>query len=146
MNHITVTSWWARWRIKSPASPLFVYSTVYSGAYQRNSHLVKFQLLSSWMFCCKTNLNKLEKLQERALRFVFRDITSPYMQPHLNGKLSAVSVQNPCLAINAFMGIIPPIWIIYLVSPFWNMILEIHVALNNQNLIPLHTASGPFVT
>ena len=30
------------------------------------------------MFCGKTNLNKLEKLQERALRFVFRDTTSSY--------------------------------------------------------------------
>ena len=31
----------------------------------------------SWVFCGKTKLNKLEKLQERALRFVFRDTTSP---------------------------------------------------------------------
>ena len=30
---ITVTSWWARWRLKSPASQLF--TTVYSGADQR---------------------------------------------------------------------------------------------------------------
>ena len=33
---------------------------------------------ASWMFCGKTNLIKLEKLEERALRFVSRDTTSPY--------------------------------------------------------------------
>ena len=32
----------------------------------------------SWMFCGKANVDKLEKLQERALRFVFRDTTSSY--------------------------------------------------------------------
>ena len=32
---ITVTSQWARWGLKSPASPLFTYSAVYSGAVQR---------------------------------------------------------------------------------------------------------------
>ena len=32
----------------------------------------------SWMFCGKANVNKLEKLQERASRFVFRDTTSSY--------------------------------------------------------------------
>ena len=35
----------------------------------------------SWMFCGKTNLNKLgKKLQESALRFVFHDTTQP---PHM---------------------------------------------------------------
>ena len=31
----------------------------------------------SWMFCGKRNSDKLEKLQERALRFVFSDYASP---------------------------------------------------------------------
>ena len=31
----------------------------------------------SWMFCGKQNSDKLDKLQERALRFVFSDYTSP---------------------------------------------------------------------
>ena len=35
---------------------------------------------------------------------------------------------------------------IYLFSPFWNMIPEIHSALNSQNFILLQTASDPFVT
>ena len=33
--HITITSQWPRWRLESPASRLFIYSTVYSGADQR---------------------------------------------------------------------------------------------------------------
>ena len=32
----------------------------------------------SWVICGKQNSDKLEKLQERALRFVFSDYTSPY--------------------------------------------------------------------
>ena len=32
----------------------------------------------SWIFCCKKNSIKLEKLQERALRFVYRDHKSLY--------------------------------------------------------------------
>ena len=31
-----------------------------------------------WHFCGKTNTSKIEKLQERALRFVFNDFTSSY--------------------------------------------------------------------
>ena len=40
---ITMTSWSARWRLKSPASPLF---TVYSGADQRN-----IEAPSHWPLC-----------------------------------------------------------------------------------------------
>ena len=32
----------------------------------------------TWLFCGKTNSTKLEKLQERAIRFVYNDYTSPY--------------------------------------------------------------------
>ena len=32
----------------------------------------------AWIFCGKVNSNKLEKLQERALRFVFKDLGSSY--------------------------------------------------------------------
>ena len=32
----------------------------------------------TWMFCGKQNIHKLEKIQERALRFVFNDRTSSY--------------------------------------------------------------------
>ena len=32
----------------------------------------------TWMFCGKSNVSKLEKIQERALRFVYRDMSSSY--------------------------------------------------------------------
>ena len=54
-----------------------------------------------------------------------------------------------CSAIEVFkcfMGMITPIWIIYPVRPFWNMIPEIYFALNSRNFRPSHEASGPFVT
>ena len=46
----------------------------------------------SWMFCGKTNLNKLEKLQERALRFLFHDATSPYETLLERGNFLSLSV------------------------------------------------------
>ena len=33
---------------------------------------------TSWHFCCKRSTEKLEKLNERALRFVYQDKTSTY--------------------------------------------------------------------
>ena len=42
----------------------------------------------SWMFCGKSNLNKLGKLQERALRFVFHDATSPVQLTHCDHNAS----------------------------------------------------------
>ena len=57
----------------------------------------------SWMFCGKTNLNKLEKLQERALQFVFHDITSPYETLLEPGNFLPLSVYRiRCLAIEVF--------------------------------------------
>ena len=34
----------------------------------------------SWHFCSKTNTNKFEKIQERALRFVYDDFNSSYTE------------------------------------------------------------------
>ena len=34
----------------------------------------------SWHFCSKTNTNKIEKIQERALRFVYDDFNSSYTE------------------------------------------------------------------
>ena len=57
----------------------------------------------SWMVCGKTNLNKLEKLRERALRFVFRNITSPYETLFEWGNFFPLSVYRiRCLAIEVF--------------------------------------------
>ena len=46
----------------------------------------------SWMFCGKANVDKLEKLQERALRFVFRDTTSSYENLLTRGDFLPLSV------------------------------------------------------
>ena len=57
----------------------------------------------SWMFCGKTNLNKLEKLQERALRFVYRDTTSPYDSLLKRGNFLPLSVHRiRCLGIEVY--------------------------------------------
>ena len=57
----------------------------------------------SWMFCGKMNLNKLEKLQERALRCVFHDSTSPYETLLERGNFLSLSVYRAwCLAIEVF--------------------------------------------
>ena len=56
-----------------------------------------------WMFYGWTNLNKLEKLQERARRFVFRDTTSLYETLLERGKFLPLSVYRiRCLAIEVF--------------------------------------------
>ena len=57
----------------------------------------------SWMFCGKTNLNKLEKLQEKALRFVFRDTTSSYENLLTRGYFLPLSQYRiRCLAIEVY--------------------------------------------
>ena len=43
------------------------------------------------MFCGKQNSDKLEKLQERALRFVFSDYTSPYSDLLKHGNFLSLS-------------------------------------------------------
>ena len=60
----------------------------------------------SWMLCGKTYLNKLENFQERALRCVFRDITSPYETLLERGNFLPLSVYRiRCLAIEVFKWI-----------------------------------------
>ena len=75
----------------------------------------------SWMFCGKTNLNKLEKLQERVLRFVFRDTTSSYKNLLTRGDFLPLSQYRiRCLGIEVykcFNGLNMTIWIISLNSP-----------------------------
>ena len=57
----------------------------------------------SWMFRGETNLNKLEKLQERALRFVFRDTISPYDSLLKLGNVLPLSVYRiRCLGIEVY--------------------------------------------
>ena len=66
----------------------------------------------SWMFCGKRNSDKLEKLQERALRFVFSDYTRPYSDLLKHGNfLSLSALRIRYLAIEMFKcvhGLNPP--------------------------------------
>ena len=72
----------------------------------------------SWIFCRKRNSVKLEKLQKRALRFIFSDYTSPYREllKHVHFlSLSALRIRY--LAIEMYKcvhGLNPP----YLNVPF----------------------------
>ena len=56
----------------------------------------------SWVFCGKANLNKLEKLQERALRFVFRDTTSSYENLLTRDFLHLSVYRIRCLGIEVY--------------------------------------------
>ena len=47
-----------------------------------------------WHFCSKTNLSKLEKIQERALRFVYRDYISKYDQLLERAKLQTLHLSR----------------------------------------------------
>ena len=46
----------------------------------------------TWIFCGKGNSTKLEKLQERALRFVYRDTTSTYEEILKRGDFLPLSI------------------------------------------------------
>ena len=66
----------------------------------------------SWLFCGKQNSSKLEKLQERALRFVFSDLTSSYHELLTRGNLLSLSaLRVRFLAIEVYKcvnGLNPP--------------------------------------
>ena len=66
----------------------------------------------SWVFCGKKNAGKLEKLHERALRFVFRDFTSSYTDLLRRGNFLPLSAHRiKFLAVEVFKcinGINPP--------------------------------------
>ena len=69
---------------------IMIYKTVISSNF--------IYCLVSWMFCGKTNLNKLEKLQERALQFVFHDTISSYENLLTQGDFLPLSLyQIQCL-------------------------------------------------
>ena len=66
----------------------------------------------SWIFCGKRNSDKLEKLQDRALRFIFSDYTSPYRELLKHGHfLSLSALRIRYLAIEMYKcvhGLNPP--------------------------------------
>ena len=66
----------------------------------------------AWIFCGARNARKLERLQERALRFVFKDSTSEYSELLKQGNFISLSVLRlRALAVEVykcFHGINPP--------------------------------------
>ena len=68
----------------------------------------------SWHFCSEKNTKKIEKVQERALRFVYFDYTSSYDELLVKVKLHSLHVRRTRLmAIETFKiinGIAPPVW------------------------------------
>ena len=57
----------------------------------------------AWIFCGKKNSSKLEKLQKRALRFVYRDKTSTYFELLKRGRfLSLSQLRLKHLAVEVF--------------------------------------------
>ena len=65
----------------------------------------------TWMFCGWQNVTKLEKLQERALRFVFKDNNSSYVDPLKRGNflsLSAYRIRSLAMEVfKCFHGMNP---------------------------------------
>ena len=93
----------------------------------------------AWMFCGKKNVIKLEKLQERALRFVFYDATASYEDLLERGNFLPLSVYRiRCLGIEVFKcfhSLNPAYLNDILYNPLWNMISGTHVALNSLNSV-----------
>jgi hypothetical protein len=54
---------------------LYVYQNLADSLYQ---YPIILQLPLAWHFCSKANTIKLEKIQERALRFIYEDYNSTY--------------------------------------------------------------------
>ena len=67
----------------------------------------------SWHFCSEKNTQKIEKIQERALRFVYSDYVSTYDELLFKVKLPSLHVRRiRLMAIETFKiinGIAPPV-------------------------------------
>ena len=48
----------------------------------------------TWHFCTEQNSNKIEKIQERALRFIYNDSDSSYETLLQNSKLPSLKIQR----------------------------------------------------
>ena len=101
-----------------------------------------------WMFCVKTKLNTMEKLQEGSLRSVFRDTTSPYDSLLKRRNYLSLSVyRKRCSSTKVYKylnGLNPG----YLNNLFRQSSTkydrEINVVLRSPNLTLSHTGSVPF--
>ena len=57
----------------------------------------------SWHFCGEKNTKKIEKIQERALRFIYRDYDSSYESLLLKSQLPSLKVRRlQAIALEAF--------------------------------------------
>ena len=67
----------------------------------------------SWHFCSKTSTNKIEKIQERALRFVYDDFNSSYTELLTKANLPTLETRRiRTMAIETFKilnGLAPPV-------------------------------------
>ena len=67
----------------------------------------------AWHFCSETNTKKMEKLQERGLRFVYNDFSSSYEDLLTKTKLSTLHIRRMrTMAIETFKilnGLAPPV-------------------------------------
>ena len=67
----------------------------------------------TWHFCSKNNTSKIEKIQERALRFVYEDYTSSYDELLTKANLPALHVRRlRTMAIDTFKilnNLAPPV-------------------------------------
>ena len=86
----------------------------------------------SWISCGKRNSDKLEKLQERALCFIFSDYTSPYRELLKHGhlmSLSAPRIRYLAIGMNKCVhGLNPP----YLNALFKNKDTRYHFRDGNR--------------
>jgi hypothetical protein len=48
----------------------------------------------AWHFCSKANTIKLEKIQERALRFIYEDYNSTYEEPLHIAKVPSLQIRR----------------------------------------------------
>ena len=57
----------------------------------------------TWHFCGEKNTKKIEKIQERALRFIYRDYDSSYESLLMKSQLPSLEVRRPwAIAFEAF--------------------------------------------
>jgi len=89
-----------------------------------------------WHFCNKTNTEKLEKLQLRALRIVFNDFNSSYSDllikadmPTLHLKLVALEIFLQKL-LNAYISLILPIYMTLFIIGTHHILLDIPALLD----------------
>ena len=69
-KHITVTSWWARWRLKSPASRLFTQPFI-QAQIKENIKALRLTPSSSTAFVCKQETTTLGPLCDDGIKGPF---------------------------------------------------------------------------